>query len=347
MDKATTRPMVSIIIPAYQAQNSIEDCVNSVCSQVISYEISNAAKDYSGIMEIIIIDDGSTDKTASICDRLSETISNVKVLHVKNGGVSKARNLGLEISGGRYIAFVDADDLLGDTYISDFLKNALRTDADLVIMDGKIVTNDIITGRRYIEDGILSEDTHVWGKLFKRELIFDGGRSVRFPENITIGEDMLFLLEVLKKIDDKACISLITGGGYKYNFNDSGAMLKAFKPSYLDQITCWEIADKELSELEPGISENASIKFAAIRVMAALLVVSKFAKTLDMRENKDNTATLAMKEEVVARAKAMINKARAVRGCYGRLSTGYKIKITLFSLSPDLYMKLYGQWKKI
>ncbi len=346
MDKAMTRPMVSIIIPAYQAQDSIEDCVNSLYSQVISYEISAEPNESNGVMEIIIVDDGSTDNTGVICDRLSKASSIVKVLHVKNGGVSKARNLGLENSSGRYIAFVDADDLVGETYISDLLKNADRTGASLVIMDGKIETTDIITGRRYIEDGLLNEDTHVWGKLFKRELLFEDESPVRFPENITIGEDMLFLLDVLMKIDSTACISLISGGGYKYNINNSGAMLAEFKPSYLDQITCWELAEQKLDGLNPMLSEKTQIRFATIRVMAALLVVSKFAKSLNMRENRDKVVTFAMKDEVIRRARGMIDEAMAVGGCYGRLSAGYRVKVSLFKISPDLYMTLYGQWKK-
>lgn len=338
--------MVSIVIPAYQAQDSIEDCVNSLCAQRISADIGLSDTDLSKVMEIVIVDDGSTDKTGSICEGLRENNSNIKVLHVKNGGVSKARNLGMENSGGRYIAFVDADDLVGESYISDLLRAALIKDARLVIMDGKIVTDDIITGRRYIEDGILGEDTHVWGKLFRRDLIFDGDRMVRFPENITIGEDMLFLLEILMKIDDVPAICMIEGGGYKYNFNESGAMLKEFKPSYLDQITCWKMAEKEFTKLKSPISQEAEVRFATIRVMAALLVVSKFAKSLNMRENSDKAITLAMKNEVISRARNMIADARGVSGCFGRLSAGYKIKTCLFGISPDLYMKLYGQWKK-
>ncbi|WP_408072101.1 glycosyltransferase family 2 protein [Butyrivibrio sp. JL13D10] len=345
MGENISRPMVSVIIPAYRAQDYIENCVNSVCSQVVTEELKRLCGD-NDIMEVIIVDDGSTDNTGKICDDLSEKNSIINVIHVKNGGVSKARNLGLERSCGRYIAFVDADDRVEEDYISDMLLTALQADADVVIMDGPIETDDTITGRRYIEDGILSEDTHVWGKFFKRELICDGDKTIRFPENLTIGEDMLFLLDAMIKVYDKPCIRTIEGDGYDYFYNTNGAMLEEFKPSYLDQIRCWELADKKINGLNPGITDEAEVKFSVIKVMAALLVVSKFAKSLNMRENKDEL-TLAMKEKVVSGAQTLIRNAKSIKGCFRGLSMGYKVKTVLFGISPDLYMKLYSVWKSV
>ncbi|WP_026528952.1 glycosyltransferase family 2 protein [Butyrivibrio sp. VCD2006] len=347
MNNYMALPLISIIIPAYNAQDHIEECVLSVCNQKVSLKVSACLAHSGSFMEVIIIDDGSSDKTAEICDRLSSEYAYIKVIHVKNGGVSKARNLGLENASGRYIAFVDADDTVSETYISDLLECAIDNDAALVIMDGKIVTDDVITGRRYLEDGLLCEDTHVWGKLFRRMDLIINGDHIRFPEGITIGEDMLFFMEFLIALGDRKCVSCIEGNGYHYNLNDDGAMLKTFTPSYMDQIICWERAGELLVTMTPEVSVETVRRLSVIKIMAALLVVGKFAKILNMSENKDRAMLMAMKEEVVTRASGMIDNAKETSGAYGRLSFGYKIKVFIFSLSPDLYMKLYGQWKSL
>ena len=339
-------PLISVIIPAYNAQDYIEDCVKSVCDQKVSDTVKASDFWNDNLMEVIIINDGSGDRTGEICDRLASESSSIKVIHVKNGGVSRARNLGIENSLGRYIAFVDADDKVKDTYFSDLLECAIDNEIALVIMDGKIVTDDIITGRRYLEEGLLREDTHVWGKLFDKKDLNVSGRKISFPEGLTIGEDMLFLMEFLVGIGDRECVRTIGGGGYIYNYNDDGAMLKQFTPSYLDQITCWERASEVLTGMTPEVSLEALRRLSVIKIMAALLVVGKFAKMLNMSDNSDKAMTEALKDEVVKRAEALIDSANETSGVFGRLSTGYKIKMLLFSLSPDLYMKLYGQWKK-
>lgn len=339
-------PLISVIIPAYNAQDHIENCVKSVCNQTVSDVLKSSDYWNDNLMEVILVDDGSTDRTGEICDRLALETEYIKVIHVKNGGVSRARNLGIENSLGRYIAFVDADDTVSDTYFSDLLICAIDKEIALVIMDGKIVTDDIITGRKYLEDGLLREDTHVWGKLFDRKDVSAGERKVRFPEGLTIGEDMLFLMEFLIGIGDRECVKTISGGGYHYNYNDDGAMLKTFTPSYLDQITCWERASELLVSMTPEVSLETVRRLSVIKIMAALLVVGKFAKMLNMSENNDKAMTEALKDEVVRRAGDMIDSASETSGTFARLSAGYKVKMLLFSISPDLYMKLYGQWKK-
>ena len=339
-------PLISVIIPAYNAQDHLEDCVKSVCDQKVSDTVKASDFWNDNLMEVIIIDDGSSDRTGEICDRLASESTMIRVIHVKNGGVSKARNLGLENALGRYIAFVDADDKVKDTYFSDLLECAIDNEIALVIMDGKIVTDDIITGRRYLEDGLLREDTHVWGKLFDKKDLNRGERTIRFPEGLTIGEDMLFLMEVLVGIGNRECVRVISGGGYLYNYNDDGAMLKTFTPSYMDQITCWERASELLVSMTPEVSLEAIRRLSVIKIMAALLVVGKFAKMLNMSENSDKAMVEAMKDEVVQRASDLIDSANETSGVFARLSAGYKVKLLLFLFNPDLYMKLYGQWKK-
>ncbi len=347
MNTPKTLPLISVIIPAYNAQDLIEDCVKSVCNQKLSDKVTTDMNGNDLLMEVIVIDDGSTDRTGEICDRLASEHDCIRAIHVNNGGVSKARNLGLEKACGRYIAFVDADDRVEETYFSDLLGCITSNEISLVIMDGKIVTDDIISGRRYLEDGLLCEDTHVWGKLFDRKDLTLDGRELRFIEGLTIGEDMLFLMEYLIGLGDRRCVRVITGGGYHYNYNDDGAMLKSFTPSYLDQITCWDRAGELLASMTPEVSVKALRRLSVIKIMAALLVVGKFAKILNMSENSDRTMLMAMKSEVISRAGNSIKTAKGTPGAFSHLSAGYKVKTFLFGLSPELYMKLYGQWKKI
>ena len=93
-------PLISIIIPVYNREKYIEECLNSILSQTFN--------DY----EILLIDDGSNDNTGIICDKYAEENKKIKVFHKKNGGVSSARNLGLRCAKGKWIIFVDSDDVL-------------------------------------------------------------------------------------------------------------------------------------------------------------------------------------------------------------------------------------------
>ena len=110
---------LSIIIPAYNAERFIEKCIDSI--------IDNNFSAY----EIIVIDDGSTDKTPEILDRMAIQYCCMRVFHVNNGGVSKARNLGIEKAQGDYLAFVDADDFVEEGYVSKLL-SYISQNVDLV-----------------------------------------------------------------------------------------------------------------------------------------------------------------------------------------------------------------------
>ena len=96
---------ISVIIPVYNTLNCLERCVDSVCGQI--YEN----------LEIILVDDGSTDGTGQLCDRLAKRDSRIRVYHKENGGASSARNMGLQKSSGDYVGFVDSDDYIdADVY---------------------------------------------------------------------------------------------------------------------------------------------------------------------------------------------------------------------------------------
>lgn len=136
-----TKGQVSIVIPVYNNEKYVEKCIESVCSQTYKN------------LEIILVDDGSTDSSGKICDRFAEKDNRIIVLHQENGGVSNARNNGIDIATGEYLTFVDGDDYVGVDYITDLVKCMNKNDAQMVICgmkkisaEGKVV-DEIIPGQ--------------------------------------------------------------------------------------------------------------------------------------------------------------------------------------------------------
>ena len=264
---------VSIIIPVYQAAKYLERCVESCLGQ----KGINADE-----LEIILVDDGSTDGSSELADELERSGGNiVKVIHTSNHGVSHARNLGIEKATGKYICFVDADDYVSESFIADLLaaagcesatKNVDNTDeiSENCALDGYepaiIDSTDAylsglsISGYQYIENSILNRNTHVWGKLFLLSAIRDN--HITFKEGLTIGEDLLFLLDIALLQGKKKTVKCTGTSGYVYVDNPEGAMKKAFKESYLDEVVCWREAEEKLLGARQYISKYSFVSVA-------------------------------------------------------------------------------------
>ena len=180
---------ISIIVPVYNVSGYLADCVNSI--------IDNGA---CGI-ELILVDDGSTDGSSDLCDEFARKNSFCSVLHQKNAGVSAARNAGLDIAKGEWIWFVDADDMIMNGHI---LETLLETKADLImfgcqeLLDNKIagtMTYDDckdMTKDRFLESHV---SYFVWNMLFKRDVIEK--YYLRFTEGVRMGEDLEFQYKYL------------------------------------------------------------------------------------------------------------------------------------------------------
>lgn len=137
--------MLSVIIPVYNVENYLTRCVESVLGQAYSD------------LEIILVDDGSPDGCPALCDTFAEADSRIKVIHKENGGLSSARNAGLEICKGEYVFFIDSDDWLTDNRVlSDFMQKAAQEDSDFVYGLMNTATDErqsmIKTGRRSADD---------------------------------------------------------------------------------------------------------------------------------------------------------------------------------------------------
>lgn len=174
--------LLSVIVPVYNAEKYLDRCIQSILNQT-----------YSNI-ELLLIDDGSKDSSAMICDRYAKTNKRIKVYHKINGGVSSARNVGLDNAMGYYVAFVDADDYLLPHAYQTLIDN-FKNDCHPIIGfigGGNVKYSDCILGVydtiRTLNETAGSCCGYIWHRLFKRESI---GKQ-RFDTNVSFGEDAIF-----------------------------------------------------------------------------------------------------------------------------------------------------------
>ena len=218
--------LLSIIVPVYQVEQYLEKCIKSILQQTFS--------DF----ELILIDDGSKDGSGKICDDYAKLDKRIKVIHQENQGVSSARNAGLNIAKGRYIAFVDADDWIEKEMFSDCME-AMKVSKVDVLCHG--MTKDIwIYGdekssqKGPVEIGIISSkqemgeyinrhkdgiDPHVFCYLFDYEIVKD----LRFDVDMPFAEDNVFVLQALSKANT---YEFIKNCQYHYNARIGSAAYK-------------------------------------------------------------------------------------------------------------------------
>ena len=192
--KSIEQQLISIIIPVYNKAEYVEDCIQSVVSQ-----------DFDNF-EVIVVEDGSTDNSAEICDKLAAKYPNVTVLHPENGGVTAARRIGYERSKGEFITFVDADDKMLPGALRRLYDEMLATGADEVVAR-YINQHDELRGHeggQYMKPAwmtrqLLSAKADfcvLWAVLFRRKLL-EG--CLDTPRLIRSGEDILMQIECLRK----------------------------------------------------------------------------------------------------------------------------------------------------
>ncbi len=193
-------PVVSMIIPVYNAQDSIRRCVESVLNQ-----------GYTDF-ELLLVDDGSTDSSGEICEEYKQKDSRVKVIHKENTGVSDTRNMGLKEAKGQYIQFLDSDDWITPDATNLMVRAAVESSCDMVIADFYRVIGERLSHKGDIDkDGLLTLEEFagfmmenpadfyygvLWNKLFKREIIEGYGLSM--DKTISWCEDFMFNLEYLR-----------------------------------------------------------------------------------------------------------------------------------------------------
>lgn len=191
------QPLISIIVPVYNVEKYLRECLDSICSQK---KIRS---------EIILVDDGSTDGSGAICDEYAQKYKNIKVIHQKNEGPGVARNAGLDIMTGEYLCFVDSDDYIADDMYETLLQAIMKTDSDIAccghmrVINGKVTVAErpvtdaaILSGRDIIRNLMLDKEMTYspCDKLFKAHLF----KEIRFPKENLPSEDLPCLYSILK-----------------------------------------------------------------------------------------------------------------------------------------------------
>ena len=251
--------LISIIVPVYNVEKYLNRCIDSIINQT-----------YKNI-EIILVDDGSTDDSGKICDEYLIKEPRVKVLHKSNGGLSSARNAGIDICKGRYIGFVDSDDWIESTMYEILYKKMIYFDADIidcgywkeyVNISSKISSDKEIVycGKNLVEACYLSKVSkpEVWCKLYKR-YIFD---SVKFPLNKYYEDAFIFIptLTLIKKI------VIIPSCLYHYRQRKSAITKNIFNDKHLDVIELHENEYQYIKKHMPNcIEQNRVYKILGIK----------------------------------------------------------------------------------
>lgn len=184
--------LISVIVPVWNAEKWLERCVRSVLGQT------------HADLELILVDDGSTDRSGAICDALAARDPRVRVLHKPNGGVSAARNDGLRMARGEWVAFADNDDFLAPGMLARLLEMCLQNDCQIAQCRCARGLADhletpprepvkVLTANELLENFYSEATIYIWDKIYRRE-VWDG---IRFPEGSYTGEDLAVVHRLL------------------------------------------------------------------------------------------------------------------------------------------------------
>ena len=276
-------PQISVIVPVYKVEQYLPACVDSILAQTFT--------DF----ELILVDDGSPDGCGAMCDAYAEKDPRIKVIHQKNGGLSAARNAGMDVAVGANMSFIDSDDYVAPDYLELLFRNAERSGAEIAVCRTRIFpdgqdpaavlsaeepTCTPLTGREaaillYQGDGAVP--VNAWGKLYRTELIAD----LRFPVG-KLHEDQAFVPIACYRADTVACLQ---AGLYFYRDRPNSITTGTFSLKRYDDI--WAI-DQCLSFFkEKGESRIvAAAQEKRQRVLCSYSILAK-ADCVDLPEEYD------------------------------------------------------------
>ncbi len=285
-------PTISIIIPVHHAEETLAGAVQSVGRQDIVRRFPDVR------LELILVDDGTTEQKALQQAKERCLTALVKILYIQDAGVSESRNRGLQASAGDLITFLDADDAMEPSMLGDLYALYLETGAQICgcgfcsVTPGEAaeyagagrrpedpaacespLPATLLAGSRILQDAVLQGDTRVWSKLFQRDFIGEK----RFQKGLTIGEDLLFVTSLIRPDTRYA---LISSPLYRYTRNPKGVMERPFTRSYMDQLRCYEEAERVIRSNMPELLEDAAARrsLRRLQMISDVLTAMKIAR---------------------------------------------------------------------
>ena len=304
LKEAFEAPLLSVIVPVYNVEKYLDKCIASILES--SYKN----------LEIILVDDGSSDSSPILCDAYSEKHSNIRVIHKENGGLSSARNSGLEVASGKFISFIDSDDYIHSEMFSKLIQLIHDYDADFSSCGNLRVYNHVekLSNANNSEEVVFNKDdlltraiTDSFESLclnvYKRELIID----MRFKPGIAF-EDVEFSLRLAQRANRAVKTSFI---GYAYFINPKGITKVRSSQNKIDRLESFMRNEQAAHESFPNLLTIAERKSASTAVSAlqwALILkdvsnseISRLKRTVESYlQNKPNSLKPA--KRILARA---------------------------------------------
>lgn len=316
--------LITVVVPIYKVEKYLKKCIDSIIKQTYKN------------LEIILVDDGSPDKCPQICDEYAKKDSRIKVIHKENGGLSDARNVGIDIAKGEYITFVDSDDYIDPEYIELLYKTIKKDKSDMAISSHKVIyENGTVLEKATKEESILKPkevlkrilyddgiDLSAWAKLYKIELF----KEIRYPKG-RLFEDAATTYKLVDKCEK---ISIISRSTYNYIIRGNSITNINFSEKKMDLIISTEEMCNYIKKKYPDLEEAANRRL----MYACLSTLTQLVKSNEKNENaekklygyiKQNSKMILRDKNVPKRDKIAIISTKFGLGFYKIIWKVYEI----------------------
>lgn len=317
--------LISVIVPVYNVERYLEKCVNSIVNQTYKN------------LEIILVNDGATDSSGDLCDKLAMIDNRIKVYHKENGGLSDARNYGVERATGEYVGFVDSDDYIDAEMYEKLYEAIKKENVDVaecslkVIYPGKIelFTDEkyykVLGKTEYLEEYLTIKKIFgsVWTKLIKSDV----AKKLVFPKG-KLYEDTYYAYDLINIANT---FVLIDSPSYNYLMRENSITNSKFNPRIFDLIEIVEKFHKMTYENYPSLKEAADCRkmYAYFSVLNSILLEENY------RDNEYYSEILSYFKR---------NYISLLKNKY--INHNRKLSVILIKLNIDLYRKVLMKYKK-
>lgn len=275
--------LISVIVPVYNVEQYLSDCIKSILNQTYTN------------LELLLVDDGSTDNSGIICDEFSSVDNRIKVIHKINGGLSSARNVGIESASGDYYSFIDSDDYVEETFLECLYRKSLQENADICECSFFRLRMNKMTRERVFDYETLDHETAIrrllaipyesfvviWNKLYRKKL-FD---KIRFPEG-KLHEDEYTTYKLIYEANKVAYVNMNL---YIYRIRDKSITNSEFNFKRLEVLDCIEEMESYFNKHNVNLNQELLFHQFAVQIILlnAMVDSNYFNKEIwkNIREN--------------------------------------------------------------